>query len=621
MVGESQILRRLAIYGITNSKLDTGDEKLTRVLQDELFLTAGLKHEIFRLLSVAYPQSQPETRVRFLEETFIKIDAQPIGDDENPERNEYQKFNLLSWLSQFSPDCEELKKHLTALQSQHPNFEAREHPDLSHWMGGVREVGASSPVSVEELLAKAASDWIDYFLEFQGDWFDGPNRDGMLTTIGEAVQKSFEWGSGLTEILIERELWSSDIWSSIIRAWSKSTLDKEGWDYVLAKLENNNLLKEHQHSISDLLQDGAQKGENALSIEQLLVADNVANMLWGVLDEGEIEQNNWLQRAINRPGGKLAFFWLHALSKVCKQGHTCAEGIPEPYRHRLDSIVTGDSVSSILGRVVLVSQIGFFFSIDSEWTKNRLIPLLDWNADSIQAQQAWDGWLSWGKWNEQTLKEIRQYYLQAFNHLDAELSEEKHQFIQHVIAIGLYWINNPMEEDWIPQFLRTVSEEDRVRFAQQMNSFLMNMKEETKLELWNRWLRSYMDGRNAGIPVQYSDKELVETVEWLSDLGVVFEDAVNIVNAGQVPHFENTLLFHRLKDTDIPEQKPEILTNLLLHLTRDQAMLRYHCRDLQDITQRIITVGANRENIIRVIDQMAQIGCEGAGVLRQSLDS
>jgi len=621
VVSESQILRRLAIYGITNDKSVMGNEKLIRVLEDDLFLTAGLKHEVFRLLSVAYPQSDQDIRVRFLDETFNKIDAQPLEEDEDQERNEYQKFNLLSWLSRFSPECDELKKRLTAIQNTHPKFEAREHPDLAHWMGGVREVGVSSPVSVEELLSKPPREWIDYFLEFQGDWFDGPNRDGMLTTIGEAVQKNFDWSKELIEILIQRELWSSDILGSIIRAWDKSTLDREQWDYVLYQLKDQNLLKEHPHSVSDLLQDCVKKEENIIVLEQFTSADELADMLWGVLNQEEqIDDNNWLGKAINRPGGKLAFFWLYALSKVCKQGDTCANGIPEPYRQRLDRIVTEQGAPAVLGRVVLASQIGFFFAIDPEWTKANLLPLLDWQADCNQARQAWDGWLSWGKWSEQLLVEIKLYYQQAFVHLDTELAEEKHQFIQHVIAIGLYWINNPIEEDWIPQFLRTVSAEDRVRFAQQMNSFLMNMKAETKVELWNRWLRGYLEGRNGGVPIQYTDRELVETVEWLPELGDVFDEAVNIVVAAQVPHFEHTSLFHSINRTDIPVQKPNALTRLLIHLTSGHGMQRIHCRDLTELTRRLIETDVDRERLLQLLDQLARIGCEGAGDLVQLLN-
>jgi hypothetical protein len=130
-----------------------------------------------------------------------------------------------------------------------------------------------------------------------------------------------------------------------------------------------------------------------------------------------------------------------------------------------------------------------------------------------------------------------------------------------------------------------------------------------------------MERRNGGVPVPYTDKELVATVEWLAHLGVVFEEAVNIVTVGQVPHFKHTSLFHRLKDTDIPEKNPEVLTSLLLHLTADKIMPKYYCNDLQKITKHIISVGSDRNRLIQLIDQLAQIGCVGTSDLRQSLGS
>lgn len=65
------ILKRLAIHGITESSSLTPDEKISWVLAREWLYALGLKHEVFRLLSIAYPGANEPTRLRLLEQVEL----------------------------------------------------------------------------------------------------------------------------------------------------------------------------------------------------------------------------------------------------------------------------------------------------------------------------------------------------------------------------------------------------------------------------------------------------------------------------------------------------------------------------------------------------------------------
>lgn len=617
---EPQIMRRLAVHGVTESIAKSGSAKLEWLMSKNLLVAPGLKHEVFRLLHVAYPLADSLARQRLLDKFISQIDAQPTTEGDDPERKDYQQFNLLIWLSQAAPDCVDVNERLRKLREKHPDFQAREHPDLSHWTGDAEWVGPRPPVTAIELLSKHPAEWIQYLLEFKGDRFLGPDRDGLLHALGEAVQQNTEWSFDLVSILSSQNLWTADLWGSVIRGWGKSTLTPLSWGKILQTLNQEQITRGFSHEISDLLQDGARKDDSGIPLELLAAAGEIASKVWDQLpSENESEEENWLGKAINRPAGKLAFFWIYALSKVCKEKAACAEGIPQPYKERITEIATGKTDAAVFGRVVVMSQLGFLYAKDPEWARENLIPLLSWEADHKLARQIWDGWLSWGKWSDPLLHEILPYYRQAFSRLRSELVSEQHRFIEHVLAIAVYWMKDPVRDGLISEFLRTVGEEQRAALASQMQSFLMNMKDETKAELWNRWLRDYLVGRNDGVPVHYSGKERAETVEWLADLEVVFDDAVEVICSGPVPHFEHTLLFHRMKETKIPEDHPEATAKLLVYVTGDGEMLRYHCRDLEEITTRAIAAGASTPVLNALCDRLARVGCPEAATLQESV--
>jgi len=190
-----------------------------------------------------------------------------------------------------------------------------------------------------------------------------------------------------------------------------------------------------------------------------------------------------------------------------------------------------------------------------------------------------------------------------------------------VANIAVDGLNNPLEEyDWIPSFLRTVAEEDRVAFAEWIHTLLMNMKEEEKKHLWERWLKQYWQERNQGIPVPFSDGELEKTVEWISELEPVFPEAVAVICEGKVPHLEDVQLLYRLKKTELSDKHPEALTRLLIHLTSDLKMLRRQCSALEILTERLIAAKAPANLLHKLCEQLARAGCRNAESLHGKID-
>ena len=416
-------------------------------------------------------------------------------------------------------------------------------------------------------------------------------------------------------MLIDQVEQTSDLWESVIRGWYGAKLSGQQWEYILFILDDERLAAVHSHYIPDLLQRGAKKEEGGIPVSLLGKADSVAQKVWASLQgEREEEPNDWLGRAINDPGGKLTMFWLHALSRIRKETDQKEEGLPRPYRERFETIVSGNNEAATLGRVVLASQLGFLFAVDQSWTKENLIPLLDWDIDVRQARQAWDGWLSWGRLSEPLLDELIPLYKKSFSYLSSALQGERDRFVEWMVIISLFWMDNPLANRWVTDFLQTVEEQDRVSFASQIGNHLMNMKTETKSGLWKRWLKKYWENRIQGAPVPLADGELKEMAEWAGELEPVFPDAVELICKGRVPQLEHTSLFWRLEkeETNISTRYPEDLARLLVHLTTGVQMPRYFCVELEKLTEEIITAGVPAMILRRLCNNLATIGCDKA---------
>jgi hypothetical protein len=598
-------------------------EKLRLLLEKKWLIMPGIKHEVFQLLKEANPDADPDVRTRFLEEAIRQIDSRPVEDEKAKEHREYEKFNLLHWLSLAVPDCSDVTARLAAIKKVYPQFEFREHPDLDLW-GSEGYSAHRSPVSVEEILAKRPEELIDYVENFQEDKLGKYDLSELLQTVGEGVQQDYAWGMGLTQALKGRSDRTSNLWNPVIRGLSKASLSLKEWKQVLETVNDGELAERYTKAILDLLLDGVKKEVAGIPVELLADADKVAETIWRhYKTEPSLETEDWLAKAINHPGGELTLFWLYSMSRFCQQADRCKEGIPKPYRQRFKEILTGGTDAAVLGRVVLASRLGYLFSIDEEWARTNVLPLLDWDKDAQQARQAWDGWLIWGRLNARLLTELIPHYKAAFSRLSSELKGRSLRLVNDVAAIAVYWLDNPLEEnDWIPAFLRAVTEEDRVDFADRIHVLLMNMQAETKKKLWKRWLKRYWQGRNGGVPIPLSDKELETMLEWVTELEPVFPEAVAVMCEGDVPHRGIDIgVLYQLEKAEIPEKYPEALARLLIHVTSDHEIFRGQYGSLENLTERLILAKAPADLLRKLCEQLARIGCQNAKSLHGKIDA
>ncbi len=442
----------------------------------------------------------------------------------------------------------------------------------------------------------------------------------MRNAITEAVQQDFDWSRNLTNALVNQEEFATDLWDALLWGWSYSELAEGQWAEILSTLERNNLAEHHTHAIAKLLEEGARQSKipKALFNE----ADQVADRVWQHLNEYHPSMGlDALNEAINHPGGKLTLFWLQTLAQTC-QGTGCPDSLPPPFRDRLERVITEDSEAARLGQVVLASQLGSLYNLEESWTRDWVLPLLDWETDPHRAQQAWEGWLAWGQWSDPLLEELLPFYRQAFSKRPKQSEEQRRRLAEHVTHISLFGLNDPMVDDWLPAFLKAASEADREHFTQTIWHRLAHVLDaDAKTEQWNRWLKRYWKDRNQGVPIPLADGELGRMLEWSAELGSVFPEAVETIRKGPWPSTDQSMLFRYLEERELAKQQPEALANLLVWLTSNSQIPNYHCPELEELTEALITRSASKESLRQLCENLARMTCSRAQELHQRISS
>ncbi len=99
------------------------------------------------------------------------------------------------------------------------------------------------------------SEQLDGLLNFQGNHFDGPNRDGLRLVIQEACKQRPSWAFQLDIALSQRAQWDSDLWPFLLRGVQEAELNLDEWSIALKSVARHELHSRYAREIADLLYD------------------------------------------------------------------------------------------------------------------------------------------------------------------------------------------------------------------------------------------------------------------------------------------------------------------------------------------------------------------------------
>ena len=300
---------------------------------------------------------------------------------------------------------------LVDLKLAYPNWtvEPGDRAHFTMWMESSHNL--ESDRSVEDLESLAVAE-LREALRMPGD-----DREGRLEVWSHVVRKSPGQGIDLLEALAE-DVGEDDavIWRDTLTGLREAVTQPEMARRVVDVLTRT---PDHILISSRMLMPASDILESAAKQEMLPFSDAAFWRLWdrlfdGCLVEGpedDPEKDKWIERAINRPIGRLT---TALLDLMFRRGLKAGEGFPADFQDRLEKLVEAQPVQLRLARVILASRLVYLFAVDPAWAAAVLIPYSDWRQSEDEAIAFWLGYCWNGRINADLWSAFVDFFFDAF---------------------------------------------------------------------------------------------------------------------------------------------------------------------------------------------------------------
>jgi len=613
---QAPLVRRLSVHCVRCLPCRTGDWKARWVLEHSLLFARSEKHEAYQLLRDAYPCAGEAVRRRVLRAAAAGPDQ---GCSTASENRQHAIYNLMCWLAESAPDCRLTAEALDQMVRKHPDFRPREHPGLDHYsVRGAELVRAERAVTSSSLTDLDPASELDRIISATVDQPAGL-RQSTLSTLSETVCQNWAWGKRLMESAERNGFWSPALWDSILRGMARCEHDRRHWQYLVPFVERNVCNLDSPKEVSRVLCAAAMCAE--LPLAQLDRAERAFTLLWEharvvTAAPALAEHAGWYFAIEDHVGGSAAGFWVHAIWHRVKRDRK-TKAVPGRYRRILGAILSDSSAASAAATAMLAHYVQFFYAVDPLWTQRCLLPLLDWDSDAERAECAWQCYLNNTRVDILALHEAMAYYRQTFRLVGSKLGSFREVFADHIGLLAVESTVNPLDSDWLGEFIRTVEPEDRQHWAWAVGQRLESLNPAAVQAVWSRWMEAYWSQRIAGVPLLLEEGELAEMVGWLSRLQPVFSEAVGRVCAG--PEIGD-IPYHELVKLDWLVNFPEPLADLLLFALKNASKPFYSCEDAVKLVELAHAAGATKRKVKDLCDHLVLLSCRRADELGHLLE-
>lgn len=605
---ESSLIRRIAIHGLCEFETLSPKEKISFILEFSLLSKIELKHEVYRLISIAFPKISEEDKENFIDEidTDIKEIFEHYEEDDKDEAIAYQQFNLLNWIQEHDKDSEVISNRLDAITGEYPDFKPREYLDLFSWTSSSSTIPGRKPIEKEQLLSKPPAEAVDYILEELPD--REHDKTSKLNRLTDACKEDIEWSKEFAQALLDKDVDDVYIIDAVLKAWNdqglKTLLAGEYFDFI----SSNSIQKTVTRRLARHLQSLSEKEDLKLTHEELDRFEQLIDSLWKFSDGIDVglENSSWLERAINHPAGKLVMTWIKIISldyKLDDKGTEISERI---IKQRFSAVIDDNSEIGSFGKTILGSQFDYFFGLYPDWTKEELLPLFDFN-ENESAGILWDGWLSWGRINLENLKILLPHYITAVEQLAQDDHRKSMRFASHVSELALFVIDDPID-GILNVYISKASENSRINLINQISNRIKKLTPDKKEHHWEKWVRKFIQLRIQSIPKELSPGEYEGILNWIIHLEPVFEDAVKLFTNSEALAFKHSSVFTYLLDSDLLNTNPNKTIELILHII-EADLEKYFCYELKKIYQKLEGIKKSKELYEELGNRLAEMGC------------
>ena len=420
---------------------------------------------------------------------------------------------------------------------------------------------------------------------------------------------------GFAQLLGRKLTWDSELWDGIFDGLGKCTKTIKEWRSVISFLENNAAYLQNVAPGLRVLNDAIGNTELPLSLQR---AEKVFALLWkrasDIAPSRSTETGGWFFTIKDHVGGIAVQFWVSALWRYLKR-HNINKGIPRRYKRVFEGMLSGNSPSADFGCAMLAYYIEFFYSLDDAWTRDNILPLLNWSIDEDRAERGWQCYLNNSRLDLSAFEASMDYDKQTFSRILTKLGIFRESFIGHVALFAAESFADPLANNWLADFLSAIEASDREQWAGSVGDHLESLNADAVTDVWNRWLDRYWAQRISRSPLPLEQGELDGMLLWLPRLRPVFPAAVRRACSGPSPGGES-YLYDLLGELDWLADYPEPLADLLCFLLGHATRPFYACEDAVKLVKLVSDGGGPKRKLEQLCNRLCELGCRSADDLQ-----
>jgi SIR2-like domain len=612
---QSLLFRRLAIHAMAVAPHVAASNKLLWLLEQVGLYQFGLKHEVFRLLKLAWGGATDEAK-------DMVVAAAEDGMRATDEASEYEIYNLLYWLSTLTPAHSSSIRAFENVQIAHPNFGPRDHPDFDHWQSfgwGDRLASADTPV-VPDDPHEVAQDLI------QSSEDDRPqdDRPRLMSAISGRAANDPAWATGLLGELYEASYWDIEAWDSILAALaSNRPEDSDVWSSLLTTL----LDYPHKHyltrNVGSLLRQGIEsqppgKIDDSLLPTVLSVITKYWTAVMNANNRPLVETDNWLDQAINSGEGLLLLALLATCSRLWRLAGDDWHGLPEEAKQLMARTTTEHGLAGQLARAVLGSQVAFLDAADQMWTQEVPLPWFALAPSLAEAAATWDGFLAWGRWNERLISLLGRELPELLALVRERIPNRLNRYLEHLAALYVHSTAPFITPAWLDSFFASATSQEAADWTIAVLG-QMPGEQSARASIWNSRLRPLADRRLQGIPRPPSPEEIGVMGTWAALGNAVTRPIVDQLVAAGRPALQGNFLINEVLSSEGLHASPTQGVRLLTWLLTGFSEAVWFCDKLAEAATQLHGSGASQRSLRDFCEELARVGCPQAQELRSRL--
>lgn len=207
-------------------------------------------------------------------------------------------------------------------------------------------------------------------------------------------------------------VWPTERWQEALEVWRDGQLARQSWRYLgpILQCMPEDALPAIAHSATRWLEAVSE----VIGRHEGIFLDLCRRFL-DLAYEPDPDTDDPLTRAINHPVGQVTEALLIGWSR---QPLEDGQGLPEALQPIFTQLCDPSIEKFRHGRVILAEQAILLFRVDPDWTKQRLLPLFDWQGDETEARAAWAGFLWAARFSPPVLAAMKTPFLQTAQHYD-----------------------------------------------------------------------------------------------------------------------------------------------------------------------------------------------------------